>query len=148
MRITRRQWLLGTAAVAVAGAGIPALAAGNWQEGVIARIVRTHVPDAQLSDADMTAFARAFLDNRGISDALLAARAVLGPVRTMLPQAVAGRLHKLDSVTINMFLLATDYFDPARGDGPVALIAYPDPYGGSGCANPLARFDFLPPAQA
>lgn len=148
MRITRRQWLLGAAAtVAVGGLSVPALAAGAWQEGVIARIVRTHVPDAQVADADMTAFARAFLTNRQIPDSALAARALLGPVRRLLPQAVAGRLHKLDNQTVNMFLLATDYFQPDRPTGAVSFVAYPDPYG-QGCANPLARFDLPPPSQA
>lgn len=149
MRITRRQWLIGAAAtVTVGGLSVPALAASTWREGVIARIVRTHVPDAQVSEADMTAFARAYLANRRIPDSTLAARAVLGPVRGMLPQAMAGRLHKLDNQTVNMFLLATDYFQPDRPPGTVSYLAYPDPYG-QGCANPLARFDDAPvPGQA
>jgi hypothetical protein len=148
MRISRRQLLLGTAASAGAGAlAISSLGAWAWQENVIATIVRTHVPHVRIGRADMEAFAKEFLVHRRVPDSLLAAWALLTPLRGLSPQAVEGRLRKLESQVVGLFLMGTNYYQPDRQSETVSFIAYPDPYAG-GCANPLARFDFPPVDQA
>jgi hypothetical protein len=151
----RRQLLVGAAGALTASfigvrawqenAVVPGLQ--GWQENVIARIVRTQVPDAQVGDGDMEAFIQAFLAHRRQLDKILAVRAVLAPTSGLLPERLRKRLERLDHQVVSSFLLGTDYFDPDRPSKTVSFIAYPDPYE-NGCANPLARFDFPSPDQA
>jgi hypothetical protein len=113
----------------------------GWQESLIAKIVRAQVPDAHMGDADMEAFAQAFLAQERVSARMLAIRAVLSPASDLLPDRVKKRLQRLEYQVVSSFLLGTDYFDPDRPPETVSFIAYPDPYA-NGCANPLARFEF------
>ncbi len=144
MRVSRRQLLLGTAAGALT---ISFLGARAWQENVITKIVRTHVRDVRVSQADVEAFARELLAHWRAPDGLLAAQALPAPLRVLLPGAIVGRLRKLESRVVGLFLMGTDYYHPDRRSETVSFIALPDPYAG-GCANPLARFDFPSAGQA
>lgn len=153
MRIGRRQVLLGAAGTlgaSVLGAQAWSMGPGAraWQDGAVAAIVRAHVPDARVGDANMAAFAREFLARTpGSVDGLLAARTLLAPVRGTLPRAIEGRLRKLETRVVGLFLMASDYYHPDRRSEVVTFVAYPDPYTAS-CSNPLARFDFPPVSQA
>ena len=156
MRIRRRQLLVGAAAGALGASflgmqawqGSLVIPVGeSWQTNVIAKIVRAHVPDAQVDHADMEAFTQEFLIHQGASDRLLAVRSFLTPMSSILPESLKRRLQRLDHQVLNAFLLGTNYFDPDRPSAKVTFIAYPDPYG-VGCANPLAQFDFPQEGQA
>ena len=59
--------------------------------------------------------------------------------RKFMPAAGGG--DTADRDILKVFLLCTNYFDPARAPGgPVVVVRPPDPYEG-GCSNPLAVFD-------
>jgi hypothetical protein len=144
MKVGRRQFIFGAAAAG--SLAVSALGVRIWRESTVANIVRTRVPDARVSAADMELFEKEVMAHEHVLNrTLLVARGLPAPLRNLLPQAVRAQLDKVESRIAANFLMGTDYFHPDRKSETVSFIAYPDPYG-SGCANPLARFDF-PPAS-
>jgi len=145
MKVGRRQFFFGAAAAA-GSLAVSALGVRAWQESAIANIVRTHVPDVRVNAADMELFKKEVLAHEhDLNSTLLLARGLPPPLRNLLPQAVRAQIAEAEGRIAANFLIGTDYFHPDRKSETVSFIAYPDPYG-SGCANPLARFDF-PPAS-
>jgi hypothetical protein len=145
MRVSRRHLIFGSAACGLVAS---ALAAPAWQLGAIARVIRTHVPDAKVTEPDLEAFANELVAHEHmLLRPLLAASTLPAPLRNLLPRAAKGYIEKAERIVATNFLLGTDYFDPERKSDLVSFISYPDPYSG-GCANPLARLDFPPAAQS
>lgn len=148
VEFTRRTFMLSGLATATIGS-IATMYAVNDAEDFIVRVVRRHLPDLDISQADMATFAADFLlyETRLTSDARLRLAMKFHQVlfsdvvRRFMPDIYVRRLEKAERIILTKFILSTNFFvrDQAAGT-KVQYIAFADPYR-SGCGNPFARFD-------
>jgi hypothetical protein len=140
-RVTRRQLLVGTAAVVATGAaGTVWLAfrtanASEWIEAV----VRSRLPNARLDSASLQRFATQLaLDPEFKSKKIELALGLdsLAPALVRIAPEVQRKIERLERVVISSYLLSSNFF---RVTDPAAETLF---VGGSmpACGNPFARF--------
>ncbi len=143
MKVSRRRFLLGGAAIAVIPAVIGGRALASSPESVLTRYIRSSVPGLAASDNDIGGFALQFIDNLGSrSQKLEAALFVMDNpwVERMLPSEDQRRYSWFTRSVMTDFLFSTDFFAEANMDpAKTNYIQYADPYS-MGCMNPLAKF--------
>jgi hypothetical protein len=144
-RFTRRQVLVGGAAVATAAA----LGGGyEWRRlrhpgaGDVARLIRRRLGHLQFRADAVERFAREYVARYGPQAMAAHTRATFGglfeidALRRRLPLDRQQTIVTFERRTISYFLRSTDYFQLPAGS-PVSYVAFPDPYERP-CANPFA----------
>ncbi len=145
-RVTRRNLLIGGAAVAVLPAGLLASHAATSRSSMIVDYLRRQLPGLAIPDATLEQFAEEYLDQRvfdpGFSVYYNAMFLMLA--NPMVAAAAPGRakaaFEQFSRGLLSRFMLATDFFGAAEQQPERTHFIGTDPYA-SGCANPIARFD-------
>lgn len=142
MKINRRHVLIGggIGVVAAAFSGVSVLTA-SLERGIVDSI-RYSFPGLNMAEAELREFARQMAASWQMpgTNPLAAANVLdLAPVRFAANIFGKQRVRQAQGRIAGHFLRATNFLDPARGDGAVVLVARVNPYE-AGCANMLNVF--------
>jgi hypothetical protein len=108
-------------------------------EAAIIDFLRRAVPDLEMGEADLSAFAREIVARNGMNLPKRTAHFVLlghGGAAALLPDGVAELQRRNEEQIITDFMRSTDYLDPGRGTAPTVYLGFADPYE-AGCSNHL-----------
>ncbi len=144
MRVSRRRLVL----TAFGGAASIIGGAYHWRRlrrpnvGDITALIEQRLAHLDLDAAGVQRFAEEYDRRFGVFSMSVHHRDTLGgilridSVRSLLPPRRQQGIVELERRMISYYLRSTDYFRPGR-QGPIRLVAFPDPYAGA-CANPFA----------
>ena len=145
-RLTRRNLLIGGAAVAVLPIGLLVSHVASSRARTIASYLRAQLPDLRVSDTDLEGFAEEYMARNVAYHGrryyfevmfLLMANPMMAAAS---PAPVRLAYEKFTRSLLTRFLLSTDFF--ATGEQRperTTYLGFSDPYT-VGCSNPLAQF--------